>query len=251
MKAYYAPHPNVELPSDLDAKIWRYCDLAKLITILDRKALFFPSSTILPDPFEGLYSRPIVDEVSSIPQGALMLTAWRRMKRTVYVNSWHLNQYESEAMWRLYGSEGGGVAIQSTISRLIGSFPELPQPNLSAAEFLQVHIGIVRYYDYETDPIPFGNLFIPYLAKRKHFDHERELRAIAWRPDDLHLPGAGRNGLFIDTALDTLIENLYVSPFAPQYCLEAVQAVCTKYELTKPIIQSDSAKPPAYYSENA
>jgi len=40
-------------PSDLDVPIWRYMTIAKLLSLLDNRALFFARLDKLNDPFEG------------------------------------------------------------------------------------------------------------------------------------------------------------------------------------------------------
>lgn len=39
-------------------------------------------------------------------------------KKRVFVNCWHLNEYESAAMWDLYLKNEEGVAIQTTFNRI-------------------------------------------------------------------------------------------------------------------------------------
>ncbi len=49
---YQSLGPFVKQPSD-DAKIWRYMDIAKLVSILDRKELYFSNTRKAIDPYEG------------------------------------------------------------------------------------------------------------------------------------------------------------------------------------------------------
>src|SRR6202040_560368 len=35
-----------------------------------------------------------------------------------YVNCWHMNEYESDAMWRLYSTANETICVQSTFKRL-------------------------------------------------------------------------------------------------------------------------------------
>jgi hypothetical protein len=252
MKAFYAPHPHFRLPSNRDAKIWRYCDLGKLVTILERKALYFPSADTLADAYEGLFTLPVVTKLASRPETQRQIPFSRELKKDMFVNSWHMNEYESGAMWKVFTTAEGGIAIQSTVGRLIASFPPLPIPVESASieKFPQVFISTVEYFDYDTDNIDTGNIFLPYLAKQKYFDYERELRAVLWRPKPM--PSESNSpGEYVDTNLETLTENLYVSPSAPEYYVDAVKAVCKKYEIATLVKQSEAGTKPRYYGENA
>jgi hypothetical protein len=74
-------------------------------------------------------------------------------------------------MWKLYVGSGRGVAIRSTIAKLISSIPN--------DKNMLVHVGMVKYIDYDSEPIPPGNYLSPFSYKRKSFDFEREVRAVA------------------------------------------------------------------------
>lgn len=50
----YTPQPSFGTPSR-DRRIWRYMSLAKFMSLLDTRALFFARSDRLGDPFEGSY----------------------------------------------------------------------------------------------------------------------------------------------------------------------------------------------------
>ena len=49
-------HKSFKEPEDVEAKIWRYLDLAKFLAMIEKKTLFFCRIDKLGDPFEG--SRP-------------------------------------------------------------------------------------------------------------------------------------------------------------------------------------------------
>ena len=56
----------------------------------------------------------------------------KNQKLEMAINCWHMNDFESEAMWKLYLKSNEGIAIQSTYQRLIDS--------LSNTD-LSIHIG--------------------------------------------------------------------------------------------------------------
>ena len=51
------PHPAFTPPDDENARIWRYIDLWKLVSLLDTHALFFPKTMNLGVPLEGTVPR--------------------------------------------------------------------------------------------------------------------------------------------------------------------------------------------------
>lgn len=253
----YKEHPVFQKPRDENAKIWRYMDFTKFVSLVDRKALFFSRADKLPDKFEGSYSkanielRPTVYK-NKIPEHILRQFAYsfKEMRKFFLINSWHLSECESAAMWKLYLRSDEGIAIQSTFTRLTKSFDKHPEDD--------IHVGKVKYIDYETDWLPEGNLFYPFLHKRKSFQHEQELRAIIVRipykerkhgKDDLEVDLKKEVvdvGVYVNVELDVLSERVYVSPTAQEWFNSLVDSILRRYEIEKKIEQSSLAKGPLF-----
>ena len=53
-------HPSFRLPTNKDIPIWRYMDLGKYLTMLDRRSLYFARATLLGDPLEGTPTKLMV-----------------------------------------------------------------------------------------------------------------------------------------------------------------------------------------------
>ncbi len=78
-------------------------------------------------------------------------------------------------MWRLYLKTNEGVAVQSTVSKLIDSFANFDE---------RIYMSRVRYINYVKDiyyhehdyPIISYNCLSPIVHKRNAFVHEDELR---------------------------------------------------------------------------
>lgn len=248
---YIPDHPVFSPPTDIDVKIWRYMDLSKYLSLLDSSALFFSRADLLGDPYEGATShanrilRPSVygdlnplmfERLSSLQQG---------IRQWTFINCWHMNENESDAMWRIYARTSDAVAIQSTFARL--------QRVLSGRAF----IGVVNYVDYETEWMPEGNLFYPFVHKRKSFEHERELRAVMQElpsmadPDETdsvigsRIPN-GEAGRGVSIQLPDLIERVYIAPTSPAWFQEIVRSVTAKYKLDAPVEQSAMDRLPEF-----
>lgn len=157
------------------------------------------------------------------------------------INSWHLNEYESASMWKVY-SGGYGICIQSTYSKLCASFKN--------NTFDQIHIGKVKYLDYDNEWLQETDIFYPFVTKRKSFESEKELRVISW----LHAPPSEdvithdssirmRNlitddGKYVPNDLDVLIEKIYVSPMAKTWVFDLINNITKKHGIDKEVIQS-------------
>src|SRR6266581_7483717 len=132
----YSPGPSYVEPTDEHAKIWRYMDFTKFVSLLDKRALYFTRSDRFSDKFEGAVPKPTIKarevEVlgleTHLAEEALrvMSQGSRKVREWIFVNCWHMNNYESAAMWQLYAQKNEGIAIQSTFARLKDSllFPD-------------------------------------------------------------------------------------------------------------------------------
>lgn len=104
----YKEHPVFEKTENENIKIWRYLDFTKFVSLLDTKSLFFIRADKLSDPFEGSFSkaniklRPLVygENFSIIHEKFSKFHM--EIRKFTFINSWHMNEYESDAMWRLY-----------------------------------------------------------------------------------------------------------------------------------------------------
>lgn len=268
----FKEHPEFESPASPDAKIWRYMDLTKYLSLLDKRCLHFTRLDQLSkiDPFEGYYTHLNLEfeklKFEDMPEpwkessGIMnertfkgIIDANKRSRELVkyhrsvtFVNSWHTKDHESAAMWKIYLSSNEGIAIQSTYQRLIES--------LTSYNDFEIHVGKIKYIDYEKEAIPMGNLLSPFMYKRKSFEYEDELRALIWTPqhgknDILHPENnrfANVFGLSVAVNIERLIDKIFVSPNAPTWIVELIRTVTEKFALNKEVRQSNLASTPVY-----
>jgi hypothetical protein len=251
MLTVYEEHARFETPADPTAPIWRYMDFAKFVSLLHRQALFFPTAASLGDPYEGSYPAANVrlrpswygEHAANAMETQVRPEKLRRLHTTL-ISCWHMNEVESAAMWHLYAKEGYGIAIRSSYTRL--------RQAISTAQ--PFYIGVVKYLAYESDPMPEGNLFDPFLHKRTSFAHERELRVITeryvapgttttWRLSEGPPPYFGD---YIPTDLGALVESVYLAPSSPHWFVDAVSAAADRFGLTAAVRRSDLDAPPSY-----
>ena len=219
----YQEHPSFKEPSRSNIKLWRYLDFTKFVSLIDKRALFFVRSDKLEDTFEGAITKK--------------MSAYRKStggyKRVFLINSWHMNEYESAAMWKLYLKSEEGVAIQTTFKRLTHSF---------ISKEHDVFAGKVKYTDYENEVIPEGNVFNRFLNKRKSFEHEKEVRAMI-----LHANNDGdESGTYVDVDLNTLIQKVYLSPYSKKWFADLVRSTIDKYEIKTEVMNSNLVDKPFF-----
>jgi len=238
----YKEAPFLKTPKDENIPIWRYMDFPKFVSLLDRQELFFVETDKLGDPFEGSYTEinrtSTVAEIekSDLPDTAKeqlisSLGEWlKKFRKYVFINSWHENDRESAALWKIYTIGGQGIAIKSKFCFLRDCFmPDTPD----------IYIGEVKYIDYSRDAIDVRNYFYPFFHKWKSYEHEKELRAlfVNWQSIVKNEDVLG-NGKGIPVNLDTLIDKVYVAPDCQEWVYDLVKSVMKRYNLDKEIIRS-------------
>lgn len=229
----YTANAHIRLPEDEDTVVWKYLDLSKFLDILLSRKLFMSRSDKFEDQYEGTFSEPTYEEIKKLAHdNPEFLAYYKTHREKVVVSSWHINEYESFAMWQIFTQNNEGLAIQSTVRRL----KEALHPE---NEFRQ-YIGEVNYIDYKKEYIPFDDDFFPFLFKRKSFQYEREVRIIT----DVSSHGITINeGLKIDVDIEKLIERIYIHPKSENWYKRLVIELMSKlgfdFRIEKSDLESD------------
>lgn len=202
-------HPSFPIKVPKTSTIWRYMSFTKFLNLISEESLFFCRGDKFHDPFEGKYGKYNLENRDSIYQTdmSLLIDLSEHARSKIYINCWHINNDESAAMWQLYSTNYSGIAIKSTIENL-----------MSSVEDNDIQIGEVRYVDYDSEFMDEGNIYFPFLYKRKSFDHEREIRLFA--RDKTILKGQDPEfefGCFKRIDVDKLINSIYLSPLMPDW----------------------------------
>ncbi len=233
----YKKHPELAIPSNDKATIWRYMDFTKFVNMLETKALYFSRCDKLDDPFEGSCPKLMLDKRDELFGPHVAKDYFKLLREYTAVNCWHKNGYESAAMWKLYLKSNEGIAIKSSFKRLRDCFVN-DKPD--------VYIGLVNYINYEKDQMPLYAIS-PFFHKRKSFRHEMELRAcIQGEPRIGEQIRPFEQGLSIKVNLDTLISRIYLAPQTPEWLFNLVKSVSSRYGLEKKIVPSNLDAKPIY-----
>lgn len=155
---------------------------AKLASMLSSQSLYFSHLRVmrrgeLSDAHEGKYTpeaaHKLCSELSEIwkPHVQDVARTTEQCLDIALVNCWCLGEHESDAMWRLYGEPGGGVAVCSTYRRLFESLP-IPDNDQSTMFYL----SMVQYGEVAN---PHNGLSLV-VTKRRVYEHEREVRALMY-----------------------------------------------------------------------
>ena len=229
----YVNSSNITLPEDNNTIVWKYLDLSKFLDMLLSQQLFMSRSDKFEDQYEGTFSEPTFEEIKKIAaNNPKFLDYYKSHREKVVISSWHINEYESFAMWQIFTKNNEGLAIQSTIGRL--------KEALRQENRIEQYIGNVNYIDYKKEYIPFDDTFFPFLFKRKSFQYEREVRIIS----DVSAQNISVNeGLKINVDLNQLIEKIYIHPKSEnlykKLVIELVSKLDFKIEIEKSDLESD------------
>lgn len=224
-------------------------DFMKFFSFLSKSELFFSRSDLLGDRLEGSVSKKNIqlrkEWYPDIPEDSLkQISSVRNAFRFhTFINCWHMNSFESDAMWQIYASSSKGIAIQSTIARYKDSIID---------EKYEVYIGQIEYIDFDKDPTPEGNLFFPYFHKRRSYEHEKEIRGFVFIQPESKGEGISFNtpnpnlGLNIRVDQPTLVEKIYLAPNTPEWQYELVKTLVKKFEHDFEIKRSNLEEDPVY-----
>ena len=185
------------------------------------------------DQYEGTFSEPTFEEMKKLSaDNPEFLAYYKTHREKVAVSSWHINEYESFAMWQIFTGNSEGLAIQSTVGRL--------QKALKPENHYQQFIGEVNYIDYKREYIPFDDAFFPFLFKRKSFQYEREIRIIT----DVTDYGITINdGLKVAVDICQLIDKIYIHPKSENWykrlVIELLKRLDFDFDIEKSDLESD------------
>lgn len=248
-------------PPNLNDFVWRYLDLPKLISILDKKKLFLPRITLFNDPLEGSIpqkNKEVFEDFykkSGNIEGKKETSDYARaLMDFTYVSCWHLNNNESEAMWKLYCGSNQGIALRTSYKKLTEVIKDT-----------SFQTGLVRYIDYDTEYFGYDkniirdkkfyhalNLANAFMHKRNVFEHEKEVRIIKIDYDSLNKNIFVETkkkkpplGIFVDFDIND-IKMIYVNPYADNWYFDVVNSVISKYLYDLKLMWSSIKRDPLY-----
>jgi hypothetical protein len=245
----FEEHPNLTPPVDPDVALWRYMDLARFMSLLESRALFFARADIMVDKCEGsMTTANVTRRPSQLGENMVtqMANPFRLVRKVTYLSCWHVSNVESAAMWGLYQADGRGVAVRTTWRRLTKSLEEASQV---------IFGGIVKYVDYDTAIIPEESALVPYCFKRQSFEHEHEARLLLWMLEDRNRESDNEDvelfsekppGFYIPVNLTELVTNVYVAPEAQDWFAELVGQIARRYGHGWPVQHSDLLRDPLF-----
>lgn len=236
-------HPAFVDPRNSNLKLWRYIQPDKLFYLLESSNLYFRRADYFQkeDIFEGSYPRLEYEYQCKSDDGKeTSRRLYEIVSKDTFINCWHLSEFESLAMWKLYAKDEKGIAIQTNLADFKEAFENSAKT---------IFAGKVDYIDYETDTFYKEsdhkyyamNAFSLFIHKRKIYSYENEYRAIC-----KDSRGSELNGVNIKVNLYKLIHRIYLSPFATKSEYAEIENKLNELDLKIPINFSDFKTQPYY-----
>jgi hypothetical protein len=209
---------------DITEPLWRYFKTERIVNFLETGNLYFSSARQFQDPFEGA--------VAVLPPGFPVDPryaelngddrAFEQLRRLTKISCWHRASYESDAMWQLYAEDWKGVAIRTTLDRIIAAV----KPFRLKPEYAQEELwgGNVTYVDLLKRRLKLS-MMERFWYKHMAFSWEREFRlAVSVRMAEEFGVAVPELGVFIEFDLDVLVDRIYLGPSLVESDIEAVRA---------------------------
>lgn len=136
---------------------------------------------------------------------------------------WHANDFESMAMWKIYGENDNAVCIITDVSKL--------QMSITAPQGVSLNLVKIKYINHREDEITEFNPLTPFMHKSKPYSFEKEYRLLAYRPNSKILEQRPINdtGILLDVNIGTLIKEIRVSQKSPEWFYKMVERFSKKY----------------------
>jgi hypothetical protein len=96
-------------------------DLSKFVAMLQTRSLFFARADTFDDKFEGSTSiSNFKARQDALAQANVTYDQRAELARDIlkiiFINCWHMSEFESAAMWKLYSQSSNAICVQTTFA---------------------------------------------------------------------------------------------------------------------------------------
>lgn len=227
-------HDSFPQPTDFNVKVWKYLSLAELLNMVLSESLHFSRLDLLEDnknsTFRQICSNPTFAQKTFTLQNMekeSLVVYYEKIRKCMFVNCWHLNDDDSELMWKLHSKDNKGIALQTTYLKLAQSLDATPWINL----------GLVRYKDFEKDEFDTSNLLNIATFKDIKYTFENEVRFVISNSADWYKTKSEdlKTGETLTWKLSEHVDRIFVDPYASKWYFETVKSIIEKLGLTIPV----------------
>ncbi len=232
----YRNNRELKKPND-DDKIWKYMDFTKFVSMLHYKSLHFTRVDTLKDPYDASITSYFV-EIIDAPESDIkrIKEAEKERRKKLFVNCWHINNdTDSAALWKVYMKSDEGIAIQTTVSKLVTVLEASKNDlhfDLASVNYDTSKLASITNKPNGKPDISF-NMTETLFTKRPCFQYENELRVIVRNSKP---KSTGFN--LDDLDINLLIESICVNPEASTWVVSLVRDLAKSYKIEGKVYKS-------------
>lgn len=230
----HMPNVYLEINDEIDdnQKLWRYMDLSKFVSFIEKEALWLARADTFRDKHEGRFPddmRMTIEKAyekfgndKSVVKDADDFQDY--LRKNTFINCWHKNFDENMVMWEIYGRDTNAVAIQTTAERMREN---IDPSNLSGHSLILSNV-VYKLADEITGTFPYEECF---FIKRPHFSFEEEVRISL---DTYSRGNPTKNtpyGFYLSIFLNGFIEKILIHPDSPDWFMDVINSISTKYAI--------------------
>lgn len=211
-------------------KLWRYMDLTKLISLLDKKAIWLARADTFADKQEGFFPDEMqarleqaFEEMKERPSVVKDSDDFRDyLLKNTFISCWHKNVDDNLVMWEIFGRSTNAVAIQTSVGMLKDA---VDSSSLKGHSLLLKPVQYQRGDDVQG-VLPYEECF---FRKRPHFRFEQEVRISLDTYTPAHPKKDTPRGHYLPVFLPNFIEAIYIHPDCSSLFVDVVNSVATRY----------------------
>lgn len=226
-------HLRIDESLDEGLRLWRYMDLARLVSLLETKAIWLARADTFRDKHEGRFP----DEMRTLAEKAYesfppddpspvknVEDFQDYLLKNTFISCWHKNIDENMAMWEIYGRDTNAVAVQTTVGRIRDG---------TDSSDLNGHSLLLQPVVYQRAEDVLGVLLYEdcFFRKRPHFAFEQEVRISLDTYSRVNPTKNTPYGHRLRCSINTFIESIYIHPDSATWLLDVVNSITTRYQV--------------------
>jgi len=216
---------------DESLRLWRYMDLAKLISLLETNEIWLARADTFKDKHEGRFPNEMRRWIERAYEGfpkddpSPVRDAddfQDYLIKNTFISCWHKNIDENMVMWELYGRDTGAVAVQTTVARIKESVD---------SSSLTGHSLLLKPVEYQRSEDVRGVLLYEecFFRKRPHFWFEQEVRISLDTYSRVNPTKNTPYGYGLSCSTATLVESIYVHPDSDKWFVDVITSIVKRY----------------------
>jgi len=218
---------GVKIPNN-ETIVWRYFDFKKFLDLIYREQLYLCRMDLFEDKMEGRVPLKFLREKAPNHMLCKIDEYVAKTVKEQFVSCWTMCPDESYFHWKTFSDKNYGIAIKSTVERLMLNIQKGKRP---------VCIGKIEYVDPNDKYVFLGNTYQFSFQKRIGFEQEQEVRILTDLSLDEQADSSIANSpnMYIPVDLETLIEEIWLAPDVDENFKNVVELILKEKGLNIPV----------------